>query len=302
MHPHTHQEEALLSTTELEQLQQQALQRRHTQTRPLDTPYAGAFISLHRGHGMELHDVRPYQAGDDIRHMDWRATARSGKATSKVFLAERQRSLFLVIDRRPSMQFGSRVELKATTAARCAAILAFSALAARERVAGVVLDSEARFFSTSQTIKGTLPLLQAAAAPLDTAQPNRPIELNKLFEQISQTAERGSSVILIGDLRDLEEKHRPSLLDIAIHFEPVALRITDSAEEQLEACGKIRVISPLTGKSSVIDTDNHALRTAYAVTMQQRHRELEQLCLRSQLPMHTLYNHRDTLQQLMQLQ
>jgi len=301
MHDHAHQA-ALLSTAELGQLQQMVLQRPQLQTRPLDTPYAGAFISLHRGHGMELHDVRPYQPGDDIRHMDWRATARSGKPTTRVFLAERQRSLFVVIDRRPSMQFGSRVELKATTAARCAAILAFSALAARERVAGVVLDSEPHFFPASSTIEGTLPLLQAASAPLDTAQPKEPIELSRLLEQISHSAERGSSLIFISDLHDLEERHRTSLLDIATRFEALALQITDRAEEQLEACGKIRVTSPVSGKSSVIDSDNRALRESYAEMMQQRRSALKQLCRRSRLPLHRLYNHRDTLQQLALLQ
>ncbi len=297
-----HHQDALLSTAELERLQQQVLLRRHRQMRPLDTPYAGAFLSLHRGHGMELHDVRPYQPGDEIRHMDWRATARSGKPTSKVFLAERQRTLFLVIDRRPSMQFGSRVELKVTTAARCAALLAFSALATRERVAGVVLESKAQFFAASSTIEGAMPLLQAAAAPLEAEQSGDTIELSKLFEQISQTAERGSSLLFISDLHGIEEKHRPSLLEIAARFEPVALRITDPAEEQLEACGKIRVVSPLSGKISIIDTDRRSLRDAYADAMQQRQQAIRQLCLRSQLPLHTLYNHRDTLQQLAQLQ
>ena len=300
MHHLAHQQ-ALLSTAELEQLQQQVLQHRQQQTRPLDTPYAGAFISLHRGHGMELHDVRPYQAGDDIRHMDWRATARSGKATSKVFLAERQRSLFLVIDRRPSMQFGSRVELKATTAARCAAMLAFSALAARERVAGVVLDNDAQFFSSSQTTEGTLPLLQAAAAPLNNTTPNSPLELSALFEKISLTVERGSSLILISDLHDIDDTDQPSLLDIAKRFEPLALCVTDPAEETLEACGKIRIVSPSSGNSHIIDSNNAALREAYSEAMQQRRHALKQLCLRSQLPLFTLYNHRDTLQQLSQL-
>lgn len=295
--------QALLSTAELEQLQRTVLRHRRTQRRPLDTPYAGAFISLHRGHGMELHDVRPYQPGDDIRHMDWRATARSGKPTSKVFLAERQRSLFMVIDRRAPMQFGSRVELKATTAARCAAILAFSALAARERVAGAVLDREIRFFPASQTIEGTLPLLQAASAPLDeTAQAQSAIELQSLFAQISRTAERGSSLVFISDLHDLTPQHQPSLLNLSSRFDTLALCITDPAEEQLEACGKIRVVSPLSGKSSIIDTSSRTLREAYADAMQQRHRKRQQLCLGCQLSLHTLYNHRDTFQQLAQLQ
>lgn len=296
------QQEALLSTSELEQLQRMVLQRQQRQQRLLDTPYAGPFLSHHRGHGMELHDVRPYQAGDDIRHMDWRATARSGKATTKVFLAERQRSLFLLIDRRPPMQFGSRTELKATTAARCAALLTFSALAARERVSGVVLDSEARFFPAAQTIEGVLPLLQAAAAPLLPTSKKQPLALDSLFEKIGQTAERGSSLILISDLFDLAPQHQAVLREIAARFDALALRITDLAEEQLEACGKIRLISPLSGESSTIDTDNSELRKAYAAAMQARRKQLEQICLCSQIPLHTLYNHHDTLQQLAQLQ
>ncbi len=205
------------------------------------------------------------------------------------------------------MQFGSRVELKATTAARCAAILAFSALAAHERVAGVVIDSDARFFPAASTLEGILPLLQAAAAPLksswlESARPQQPVELNALFAQISHAAERGSSLILISDLHDLDAQHQPSLLDITTRFDAVALRIVDPAEEQLEACGKIRVVSPLSGESNIIDSDNRALREAYADAMQQRRAQLEQRCRRSQLPLHTLYNHHDTLQQLAALQ
>lgn len=295
------QPQPLLSTSELERLQQVVLQRRTHQQRPLDTPYAGAFLSLHRGHGMELHDTRPYQAGDDIRHMDWRATARSGKPTSKVFIAERQRSLFLVIDRRAPMQFGSRVELKATTAARGAAILAFSAIATRERVGGVVLDNEARFFPSTQTLDGVLPLLKAAAAPLPSTPTHSSIDLKKLFEQITHATDRGSSLILISDLYDLEQRHQPSLLDLATRLEPLALCVVDPAEEQLEACGKIRVASP-SGETVVIDSDDSRLRDAYASAMKQKRTALQQLCARSQIPLHPLYTDRDTLQQLVQLQ
>lgn len=293
--------EPLLSTTELEQLQRVVLQRRLQRRRPLDAPYAGAFLSLHRGHGMELHDVRPYQPGDDIRYMDWRATARSGKPTSKVFVAERQHSLFLVIDRRPPMQFGSRIELKATTAARCAAILAFSAITTRERVGGVVLDREARFFPAAQTIDGVLPLLQAAAAPLPSMPTASSTNLKQLFEQFAHAANRGSSLVLVSDLHDLEPQHQPALLDLSNRFEPLVLRVVDPAEEQLEACGKLRIVSP-SGETVVIDSDDQRLRDAYADAMRERGAQLQKLCAGSQIPMHPLYTDRDTLQQLAQLQ
>jgi uncharacterized protein (DUF58 family) len=94
-------DDALISDAELERLRLITLQHRSRRYRILPVAAPGGSRPSHwRGHGMELHESRPYQAGDDIRHLDWRATARSGKATTKVFVEERARNLFLLIDRR----------------------------------------------------------------------------------------------------------------------------------------------------------------------------------------------------------
>src|SRR3990172_1873062 len=155
----------LLSTAELERLQRQTLMHRGRR-RTTAGAYAGPAPSIFRGRGMELEDVRAYQPGDDVRHMDWRATARTNRPITKVFRDERQQMIYLVIDRGPTMFFGTRGELKAASAARVAAVLAFSALAPQERVAGLISDPAGeQAFPKTRGLAGALKLLQAAAAP-----------------------------------------------------------------------------------------------------------------------------------------
>ena len=131
-------------------------------------PLAGAYVSLHdllrlrvppagtvatgaapergerpsrvRGRGMDFDEVRLYQPGDDVRSIDWRVTARKGKPHTKVFREERERPTLILVDQTQSMFFGSRGRLKSVVAAEIAARTAWRALAAQDRVGGLVLD------------------------------------------------------------------------------------------------------------------------------------------------------------------
>jgi uncharacterized protein (DUF58 family) len=95
---------------------------------------AGASGSRWRGRGVDFRESRIYQPGDEIRHMDWRVTARSGKPHTKLFEEEREQGLLLAMDLNPGMRFGTRVRFKSVQAARAAALLAWMASAAGDRV------------------------------------------------------------------------------------------------------------------------------------------------------------------------
>src|SRR3569833_3656390 len=96
----------LLDIGELERLQHQTLHHRRTKQRPVAGRWTGAARSLFRGRGMELDATRAYQPGADVRHIGWRAPARSGRPMSKVFREERQRELLLVFVCGVSLLFG----------------------------------------------------------------------------------------------------------------------------------------------------------------------------------------------------
>ena len=249
---------------------------------------------------MELHDVRPYHPGDDIRHMDWRATARSNKPTTKVFLEERQRSLFLVVDRRPAMRFGTRGEIKAACAARVASIMAFTALAAREHVSGLIIENTMTYFPSEHTLQGVFPLIKATAAPLKNMKLSSQdgTDLHSVYEYIARHAERGATVCIISDFHDADEQHKAALLYLADHFETIATRIIDPAEETLQGTGRMRMTSPITGRITVIDTDDAGIRRRYNEIMMQRSIELKELFTTSGIQYVTVHNHKDAFRQL----
>src|SRR5512142_1555880 len=95
---------------------------------------SGGHASRWRGRGVDFRESRVYQPGDEIRHMDWRVTARSGKPHTKLFEEEREQGLLLAIDLNAGMRFGTRVRFKSVQAARAAALLAWMAAAAGDRV------------------------------------------------------------------------------------------------------------------------------------------------------------------------
>src|SRR3990167_10321447 len=102
----------------------------------------GAVRSTLRGRGMEFSEVRNYQAGDEIRHMEWRVTARTGRPHIKLFHAERERPVLFVVDFNPSMFFGTQYAFKSVTAARLCAILAWQAFEKGDKVGGICFSSE----------------------------------------------------------------------------------------------------------------------------------------------------------------
>ena len=106
----------------------------------------GDVRSTYRGHGIDYEESRLYQSGDDPRYMNWQLSARTGQHYMKVFREERQPGIFILIDRRNSMRFGTQQRLKVTQAVRAAAIAAFSAQENNFSIGGVILDDEIEWF------------------------------------------------------------------------------------------------------------------------------------------------------------
>jgi uncharacterized protein (DUF58 family) len=95
-----------------------------------------------RGRGMEFDDVREYQPGDDIRHLDWRLMARTGVAHTKLYHEERERPAFILCDQRPSMAFATRGHFKSVLAAYAASAIAWSVFKQGDRVGGTLLTHQ----------------------------------------------------------------------------------------------------------------------------------------------------------------
>jgi len=105
---------------------------------------AGAHHSRFRGRGMDYLESRLYQPGDDIRNLDWRVTARSGKAHTKLYQEERERPVVVLVDLGPGMFFATRGRFKSVIAARAASFLGWSAVAHGDRIGALLFNGEHR--------------------------------------------------------------------------------------------------------------------------------------------------------------
>src|SRR5690606_29617548 len=104
---------------------------------------AGGHLSPFKGRGVEFDESRPYQPGDDLRTMDWRVMARTGKPHTKVFREERNRPVIVWLDLRAPMMFGTQRAFKAVRAAEAAALIAWGAIANGDRLGGLVFSDTA---------------------------------------------------------------------------------------------------------------------------------------------------------------
>lgn len=192
---------------------------------------AGPTVSAFRGRGMEYAESRPYAAGDDVRHIDWRVTARTGRAHSKVFQAERDRVTMLVVDRAPRMYFGTRTRLKSTQAARLAATLAWAAFAEGDRLAAC---AGSELVPPSRGRSGVLHVLGALSrwsdAPATATGGAAAGSLDAALQAAARVLHPGSHVLLLADPRSITASLERPLAQLAAHGDVVVGLVCDALE------------------------------------------------------------------------
>jgi uncharacterized protein (DUF58 family) len=218
--------------------------------------------SVYRGYGMDYEESRPYQPGDELRFMNWRLTARTGEPYMKVFREERRPGVFILLDRRASMRFGSRVRLKAGQAVRSAAVAAFHAQQQNLPVSGVLLDDELHWVTEAAGRHGAMQFIRAANAPCPPVSYAEEVSLGHTLKLLLALLTKGSRLYLISDFIDLDDSDRPSLLQLCTDHQVYAIQISDPGETHLPALGTLRFCTPGTNTNHdvSVDTSNDANR------------------------------------------
>jgi len=251
--------------------------------------------SVYRGYGMDYDESRPYFPGDELRFMNWRVTARTGEPHMKVFREERKPGVFIVVDRRQDMRFGTRCRLKVTQAVRAAAVMAFDARLRNAPVAGVLLESAQKsklsWIAESFDEAGVFNFIHAANKPCPppvSAQLTPQVSdineesLSHVIKLLTPMLAQGSSVILISDFHDLDDSCRSSLLELSMTHHLQAIHIIDPVEVELPECGNLLVPSQKKSRPLIgIDSSNnnsssqyHKLASTFMESKQQLFRSL----------------------------
>jgi uncharacterized protein (DUF58 family) len=236
---------------------------------------AGPNKSNFRGRGIDFEEVRFYQPGDDIRTIDWRVTARTGDAHTKLFREERDRPFLVVVDQRRGMFFGSRYCFKSVLAAHLGSLLAWAALANGDRIGGLVFNEASHRDIRPRRSRKTVLALLSQLERYNRALPEIDGQAGfaDLLDRLRRIARPGSSVFLISDFHGADaERARASMYQLAQHTEITAIHCTDPLERELPRAGRYAVTD---GEArSELQTADAGLRRRYREEFEQLRQSL----------------------------
>jgi uncharacterized protein (DUF58 family) len=198
----------------------------------------GRHASKLRGRGLTFEELRDYLPGDDIRAIDWKVTARTGRPHVRVTTEERDRPALLVVDQRMSMFFGSRHAMKSVTAAEAAALAAFRILDQGDRVGGIVFGdtviAEIRPQRTRAALDRFLAALAEANGLLSADAPAvEPVGLSPVLRAVARIAPRNHLVIVLSDFDGIDGETARLVSGLARRNDLVLVTVTDPLAREM---------------------------------------------------------------------
>ncbi|MCF7980406.1 MAG: DUF58 domain-containing protein [Pseudomonadales bacterium] len=263
---------------------------------------AGLHSSKFRGRGIDFAEVRAYQAGDDIRTIDWRVTARTGRPHTKLYTEERERPALVIVDQSQSMFFGSHVAFKSVIAAQAASLLAWSALARGDRIGGIVFsDDQHRDIrprrSHHTALQLTETLLNYNHALNVENNPTVSFTLADGLQQARRILKPGSELFVLSDFEDFDESSKRHLYQLSQHNDVVCILIYDRLEEELPPPGAYAISDGI--QRTRINLFDGQVRDAYSQIFKQKIHQLQTGLDQLKIPLIKLRTDRDLLANLM---
>lgn len=206
---------------------------------------AGHRGSLIKGRGMEFAEVRHYQSGDDVRTIDWRVTARTGKAHTKLFVEERERPVIILVDLSASLYFGSSLMLQSVQAAHLAAALGWNAIEHGDKI-GALISSETEHIelkprSRQQGILSLISAMTKVHGNQIKQFASRTTDKNHLAEacqRLQRLAKPGSLIWIVSDGYNINDTCIPPLSELKRHCDIGTFLITDPLRQGTKALPK----------------------------------------------------------------
>ncbi len=240
---------------------------------------SGTYKSSFKGQGLSFREVRPYQAGDDIRTIDWNVSARSNETFVKVFVEEREMTVMIAVDLSASERFGTQRAPKARVASEVAALLAFSAIRNNDRVGLILSTSKVERIippkkgekHVMRVIREILAFEAPEAASAHAEKAGRPTkvgaatDLKSALEALAHVARRKSVAFVISDF--FTTGHERALALASAKHDVIPVVLTDRRERDLPDVGLATFEDLESGEMIVVDTSDKRVRAHYHVEM-----------------------------------
>ncbi len=268
----------------------------------------GGHVSRLRGRGMDFEEYRGYQPGDDIRTIDWRASARTGKTLTRVYREERERPVLLLLDQHPGLFFGSQLNFKSVTAVETLALLGWKALQQGDRVgallAGVDSQGAIRYedMRPRRSRQYFLQILQRATAMnqhLRAGMGRKEDTLENLLTSANRLIHPGTLVVVISDFHHVSDKGLKSMALLARHSDVLGVQIVDPFDLHLPPAGLYAISDGQ--QRRLLDTRPAQVQEHYQQQAQRRQQQLTEHLQRYRIPMLRISSSQPTEEQLITL-
>lgn len=256
---------------------------------PQGSILAGNHASRLRGRGLNFDELRRYQPGDDLRHLDWRASLRTGKPVVRTFTEERDRPALIVVDQRMSMFFGSQRSFKSAVAAELAALAAWMVFHAGDRVGGLVfndqrIDSIAPLRSRKR-VEALLSRVVQQNRALNAGNPDAEDEdqLDKALQRCLGVAGHDHLICIVSDFAGAGERTLQLMRQLSAHNDVIALQVYDPLALKLPNNGRLLVTQ---GELQVeLAIENRNVHQPLGDFLSGRLKDVATLLRRSQVPL-----------------
>lgn len=241
--------------------------------RRLDGRVQGDYHTLFRGSGLDFTDLREYEAGDDLRHIDWNVTARMDTPYVREYVEDREVTAWLLLDRSASMGFGPVDRQKSLVLTEIATTIGHLLSRGGNRLAAVLLDDGLHTIPPGQGRNQVLRIARALLDPPAEPSGHTTTDLGTLLRAGLGVARRRSLVIVVSDFISTPGWEQPLSL-LARRHDVVALQVVDPRESELPDVGAVYVEDAETGEQIFVDTSDPVFRARLTEAAEQRQEEL----------------------------
>ena len=298
-----HQDDGVyVQLDELARLQHKASGFSFLPKQPIHSILSGRLASKLRGRGLNFEELRNYLPGDDTRNIDWKVTARTHTPYVRVYTEEKDRTVWLLVDQRVSMFFGSAKRMKSVVAAEVAALSAWRVLSVGDRVGALVFDdSDIVVIPPHRSRERVMQILKQVVEKNQALSANPglkpdPDKLNEALKQVRLMARHDCLIVLITDGDGLSPESRRHITGLAEHNDVLIAFIYDPLERKMPAAGRLRY-SDGSGQLEV-DTSNGKLRAAFQNEFEQRLTWMKSASRRFSIPVLTLHTNGPVAKQI----
>jgi uncharacterized protein (DUF58 family) len=251
----------------------------------------GRYRSHFKGAGVQFSEHRVYLPGDDVRHIDWKVSARSREPLIKKYEEERELTVFLVADVSGSGEFGTQVKSKAQVLAEVGGMLAYAASQGQDRVGAVFFTEKVEHLLPPK--KGNQHVLRIIRDLLGFKPIHRGTQLGEALEKSSRLMKHSSIVFILSDFLAPVETYELELRKLAQKHDVVSVWIQDLREEIFPDTGLLLLKDAESGEESWIDTGSYPFKVWYEENIKKQREKIQNLMQKSHVDLLEIRTHED---------